>query len=210
MLCYNTAGFEKNKMLPYSGGQVAMHERRLLARLIVPIVLLMVLACGPCNLFSVEAPTPPRPLAVSTEAAGHLEARIQQNLGGEPGQQFIMQMTDAEVTSLVATELAKYDESPVTDPKIWFTKGKIYGTGRLVNVLPIETEFYVIATPRIQDGRVVIVIEEFSAGALPIPDSVLDTISQSINETVDELQLEVEVTALEILEGEAIVKGTRK
>jgi hypothetical protein len=39
---------------------------------------------------------------------------------------------------------------------------------------------------------------------------VLNTISQSINETVDELQLNVEITALEILEGEIIVKGVRK
>jgi hypothetical protein len=37
----------------------------------------------------------------------------------------------------------------------------------------------------------------------------LSTISQSINETVDELQLDVTVTALEVLEGEIIVKGIR-
>ena len=187
-----------------------MQRRPVLVRLILPVVLLIGLACGPCNLLSGEVPTPPHSLAVSTQVAGQLESRIQQNLSGEPGQQFILQMTDVEVTSLVATELAKYDESPVTDPQIWFTKGKIYGTGRLVNVLPIEADFFVVATARIQDGRVVVEIEESSAGALPIPDSVLETISQSINETVDELQLEVEVTALEILEGEAIVKGTRK
>jgi hypothetical protein len=56
----------------------------------------------------------------------------------------------------------------------------------------------------------VVGIEEISAGALPIPDRVLNTISRSINETVDELQLDVEVDALEILEGEAIIKGTRE
>jgi len=57
---------------------------------------------------------------------------------------------------------------------------------------------------------VVVEIEKSSAGAIPIPESVLGTISRSINETVDELQLDVQVTALEILEGEVIVKGTRK
>jgi uncharacterized protein YpmS len=119
-------------------------------------------------------------------------------------------MSDAEVTSLLATELAKYPDSPVTDPKVWFTKGKVYGTGRLVNVVPIETDFYVVATTRIQDHKVVVEISEISAGTLPLPDSVLEMISQSINETVEDLQLDVEVTALEILEGEAIVKGRRK
>jgi uncharacterized protein YpmS len=80
----------------------------------------------------------------------------------------------------------------------------------LVNVLPIEADFYLVACARIQDSKVVVEIQEFSAGALPIPDSLLETISQSINETVDELQLDLEVNALEILEGEAIVRGTRR
>ena len=187
-----------------------MQKRPVLVRLLMPAVLLLGMACGPCSLLSSGIPTPPHPIIVSTESAAQLESRIRQGLSGEPGQQFILRMTDAEVTSLVAAKLAEYDESPVADPQIWFTKGKIYGTGRLVNVLPIETEFSVIASARIQDGQVVVEIEKSSAGAIPIPESVLGTISRSINETVDELQLDVQVTALEILEGEVIVKGTRK
>jgi hypothetical protein len=187
-----------------------MEKRPALVRFLVAVLVLFGMACGPCNLLSADVPTPPHTIAVSTEAAQQLESRIQQNLSGEPGQQFIMRMTDAEVTSLVATKLAQYDESPVSEPQIWFTRGKIYGTGRLVNVIPIATRFYVVAMARIEDGRAVISIEESSAGALPIPDGVLNTISQSINETVDEMQLDVTVTALEILEGEIIVKGTRQ
>ncbi len=187
-----------------------MLRRRRLLRLFVPVVLLLGLACGPCSLFSAEVPTPPHPIAVSTESAAQLQSRIQQNLSGEPGKQFIMRMTDSEVTSLLAIKLAEYDESPVSKPQIWFTKGKIYGTGRLVNVLPIETDFFVIASARIMDGQVVVAIEQSSAGALPIPNGFLDTLSQSLNETVDELQLDLEVTALEILEGEAIIKGIRQ
>ncbi len=187
-----------------------MQERPALVRLLAAIVLFFGMACGPCNLLSSEVPTPPHTIAVSTEAAAQLESRIQQNLTGEPGQQFIMRMTDTEVTSLVASKLSEYDESPVSEPQIWFTRGKIYGTGKLVNVLPIATNFYIVAMARILDDRVVVSIEESSAGALPIPERVLSTISQSINETVDELQLEVSVTALEILEGELIVKGCRQ
>jgi hypothetical protein len=173
-------------------------------------MMLLTLACGPCSLLSADLPTPPHPIAVSTESAAQLESRIQQNLGGAPGQPFIMRMTDAEVTSLVAAKLSQYGDSPVADPQIWFTKGKIYGTGRLVNVLPIETKFFVVASARIEDGQVEVDIEESSAGALPIPSRMLDTISQSINETMNDLQLDVKVDALEILEGEAIIKGTRE
>jgi len=186
-----------------------MQKRPKLIYLFVAVMFLT-LACGPCSLLSADLPTPPRSIAVSTDSAAQLESRIQQNLGGAPGQPFIMSMTDAEVTSLVATKLAEYGDSPVADPQIWFTKGKIYGTGRLVNVLPIETKFFVVASARIEDGQVKVDIEESSAGALPIPRRMLDTISQSINETMDDLQLDVTVSALEILEGEAIIKGTRE
>ena len=185
-----------------------MQERPGLVRLLVAVLVLFGMGCGPCNLLSGNVPTPPHTITVSTEAAAQLESRIQQNLSGQPGEQFIMRMTDTEVTSLVATKLAQYDESPVADPQIWFTRGKIYGTGRLVNVLPIQTRFYVVAMARIEDGRVTVSIEESSAGALPIPTGVLNTISQSINETVDEMQLDISVTAFEILEGELIVQGT--
>ena len=189
-----------------------MRERRVLLRLIMPIVVLVSVACGPCNLLSggTEQPTPPHPIVVSTEAAGQLESRIQQNLRGQPGQQFILRMTDAEVTSLVDTELSKYSESPLSDPQIWFTKGKIYGSGKVTNVLPLDAEIHVVASARVEDGQVQVVVEDVSAGAVPIPDSLLETVSQSINETVDELQLDVQVTALEILEGEAIVQGVRR
>jgi uncharacterized protein YpmS len=187
-----------------------MRSRSTLLRFIVPLLVLGGLACGPCNLISGEVPTPPRPVAVSTEAAGRLESRLQQTLQGQPGQEFIVRMTDDEVTSLVDTQLAKYSESPVTSPQIWFTNGKVYGTGRLVNVLPIETDFYFVANAHVQDGKVVVDMEKVSAGALPVPTSVLDTLSQSINQTVEEAQLGVQVTDLEILEGEIIVRGVKE
>lgn len=186
---------------------MARHPRMI--RLALLCWLFVGLACGPCNFLSREMPTPPRPLVISTEAATQLEARIEQSLRGEPGQQFILRMTDVEVTSLVASKLAEYEESPVTDPRIWFTKGKIYGTGR-VEIFSIPTPFLVIASARIEDGQVVVTIEDSSAGVLPVPQRLLQTISQSINETIQEAQLELEVTALEILEGEIIIKGTRK
>jgi hypothetical protein len=192
------------------GGQVAVRERITLVRLAAAVVVLLGLACGPCSLLSRQSPTPPHPISVSPEAASQLRARIQQALNGQPGQQFILRMSDAEITSLLSTELAQVDEAPVADPVVWFTKGKIYATGSLVNVVPVSARFYMAAIPHIEDGKVVIDIEEFSAGALPIPRALLEKISQSMNETVDELQLSLEVTALEILEGEAIVQGIRQ
>ena len=187
-----------------------MRKRQRVARLIVPVLILLALACGPCSFLTSERPMPPRAISVSTEAAEQLESRIRQNLKGEAGSQFILRSTETEVTSWAATELSKYDEAPIVNPQIWFTRGNVYATGTLVKVVPLETDFLVIASARITNGQVVVEVQESSAGAIPIPGPVLELISESISETLDELQLDVEVTALEILEGEVIIKGTRE
>ncbi len=179
---------------------------------VLPLILLLGMACGPCHFLAKKEgePTPPRPLIVSTEAAGRLESRIRQNVRGAPGQPFILRMTDSEVTSLAATKLAAYDGAPIRNPQIWFTQGKIYGRGRLVNVLPTETDFYIVATAHVQDGQIAVEIQDASAGEWPIPDGMLETLSQTINETVDEMQLDVVITGLEILEGEIVIEGVRR
>lgn len=187
-----------------------MPPRRKPLHWLIPFVFLLVLACGPCSFLSRQSPTPPHDVVLSAESADQLEARLRQSLGSPSGQQFILRMTDGEVTSLLAQELAKADESPVTNPVVWFTNGKLYATGRLANVIPIAADISLIASPRIEDGQVSIRIERLSAGDVRLPSSVADMISRSINETVDELQLDVEITDLEILEGEAIIRGIRR
>ena len=186
----------------------SLREQRLI-RLVIAVLALAGLACGPCNVLSPDQPTPPHRVVVSAEAAGQLESRIEQNLGGQPGQPFILRMTDAELTSLLATKMAQYGKAPVDSLIVWFTRGKLYATGRLANVVPVSVRLFVVASPRILDGKVVMDIEQMSAGSFPVPGFVLDAITRSLNETINELQLGVDVNAMEILEGEAIVKGNR-
>lgn len=185
-------------------------KRPAVLRALAAAAVLLALACGPCSLLGTQSPTPPRPVVESTEAARQLESRVRQSLSSAPGQQFILTVTDSELTSLAAMELAQYDESPISGLQLWFTKGKVYGTGRLVNVLPIEADFFLVTQARVEDGQVSFEIQDASAGDLPLPDRVLEFLSQSLNETVAELGLDVEVSSLEILEGEAIIQGVRR
>ena len=188
-----------------------MRERSTLFRFIIPIVVLLGLACGPCGLLSGSIPTPPHVrLPYLPKRPANWNRASNRTCSGQPGQQFILRMSDEEVTSLVATKLAQYDGSPVTNPVIWFTKGKIYGTGTLVNCFADRHRILYhryCSRPgwqgRGRDGK--------SFHRRPaVAQAALDTISQSINETVEESQLDVEVTDLEILEGEIMIKGMTK
>lgn len=187
-----------------------MHRRHAILRLAIAALALMSLACGPCGLLSGDQPTPSHQVTVSTEAAAQLESRIQQNLSGQPGQPFILRMTDAELTSLLDAKLAQNGEPPVQDLLVWFTKGKLYSTGQLTNVVPVSVSLYMVASPRIQSGKVVVDVEKLSVGSVPVPGFVLDAITRSLNETISEAQLDIDITAMEILEGEAILRGYRR
>ena len=178
-------------------------------QLLVGLVIVFGLACGPCGSLAGTMPTPPHDIILSTDSAERLESRLRQSLQGAPGQRFILSMTDSEVTSLVRSKLAAYGKaSPVQNLIIWFSGGRIYGTGRLVHVLPVESDFFLTGTAAAKNGRLSIEMEQITTGSLNIPESVLSMLSRSVSETIDELQLDVTITGLEILEGEAIVYGT--
>ncbi len=177
-------------------------------QLVVGLLVMLGLACGPCGSLAGSMPTPPHKVVLSTDSAARLDSRLRQSLQGAPGQRFILSMTDSEVTSLVASELAAYGKaSAVQNPVIWFSGGRIYATGRLVHVLPVESDFFLVAKAIARDGKLIIEMEQISTGSLTIPDGVRGMLSQSVSETIDDLQLGVTITGLEIREGEAIVRG---
>jgi hypothetical protein len=178
--------------------------------LTISVLMLVSVACGPCSLLSGPSVTPMHPIIVSTEAAGQLEARMRQSLGGPLGQEFILSITDAEITSLLAVQLARHETSPIREPQVWFSEGKVYGTGRLTNIVPIESDLALVASVQIHDGKLRVDIEEAFAGSLPLPPSALTVLSQSLNQTVAELQWGVHVTGLDIVDGQAIVRGQRQ
>ncbi|NLE75391.1 MAG: hypothetical protein GX605_01395, partial [Chloroflexi bacterium] len=106
--------------------------------LAMALLVFTLAACGPCSFFSPPPPNEPIPtITISEEAASGLEQKIRQELQESPNHEFIIRITNDEVTSLVATKLADSAETPMQEPRIWFTRGHIYIGGRLVNILPI-------------------------------------------------------------------------
>ena len=68
----------------------------------------------------------------------------------------------------------------------------------------------VAATAVVHDGQIEVEVEEVQMGPFPFPSQVLESASVSINETLAEMQLDLEISTLEILEGELQVAGTRR
>lgn len=154
------------------------------------------------------APTPPGgAVKISSEAAERLKTRlndsVQQNTNGE----IILRFDNEEISSYLALELQKQGgQAILQDPQIWFTSGKIFITGTLKGVMPIDVPARITATALAKNKKVEFSIENATMGPLPFPQNLLDTFSQSVNETLYEsIDPRAEVSRLEILEGEMVI-----
>jgi len=178
--------------------------------LVVALLVLMVVACSPCSLLSSGTRQEPVPtITVSDEAAQRLEDRLRQELQESPNQQFIIHITNDEITSLVNQKLAEAPEPPIQEPRIWFTRGRIYIAGTLVNVLPTPTEALLIASVRVADGQIRVQFDKASVGSVSVPNLVLEELMQTVNDALATAQVDLEITDVRIREGEIVIAGRK-
>lgn len=181
-------------------------NRRRLALSLSLLVAFTIIACTAAG-----SPTlPGGPVEVSSEAAQRVEAKLVEALTLNPNEQFILRFTDEEVTSYLALKLEETTEPPITDPQIRFTKGKIYVAGKLTNLRPMQVRAMIVAAPRIIDDQMVIDIESAYLGPITAPNTLLDSLSQTIDEAFEEAQVNLKITQVEVFESEIVIVGEKR
>ena len=181
-------------------------NRRRLAFSLSLLVALTIVACTAAG----SATLPGGPVEVSPEAAQRVEAKLVEALTLNPSDQFILRFTDEEVTSYLALKLEETTEPPITDPQIRFTKGKIYVAGKLTNVGPIQVRAMIVAAPRIMDDQLVIDIENVYLGPISVPNILLNSLSQTIDKALEEAQVNLKITQVEVFESEIVIVGEKR
>ena len=170
------------------------------------IVVTITMACIPGN-SDTSPELPGGPVQVSEEAARRLENRVAEAMQQGPSGQFALTITDEEMTSWVALRAATESGAMISDPQIRFTQGKIFAAVTLAGVLPFRVRILLVSSVDIVNDRVQFEIEKSSLGPFPVPGFILDALSQTINETLLEAQLDVQVTSIDILESEIVIGG---
>ncbi|MGC8880207.1 MAG: hypothetical protein ACP5R2_13370 [Anaerolineae bacterium] len=189
-----------------------MVKRRMAAWLVLTLCVWLSLSMA-CSLGGgADIPAPPGGrIPVSAEAAERLRQNFSRALQeASTGGEFRLFVTNEEITSLATLTLQESGEMPLRDPQIWFTAGRIYMTGTFSPSWPLRFDSLIVATAVVQNGQIVVHIERAQMGPFPFPQSVLDSSSRSINETLSQMQSDLEVTHLEILEGELQIAGVRR
>lgn len=185
-------------------------QRRTPLRLAGLLILLTSMACALGN--PREIPSPPGgEIPASQEAADRLKENFNREMQeASTGEEFRLFVTDEEITSLVALSLQETSSVPLSNPQVWFTAGRVYLTGTFSPFWPFRFPSLIVTTATVQDGQVQVEVERAQMGPFPFPRGALESASESINETLAEMQLDLEVKTLEILEGELQLAGTRR
>jgi len=185
-------------------------RRKIIFYLFLPILLS--LACG-LGGNSNQLTPPGGTIPASQEAADRLKQNFYQALqeaGGNHESQ--LRITNEEITSLVATELTQTGKIPVSDPQVWFTAGRIFMTSKVQVLGPIKLNSIIVATAIVDQGQMIVRVQEAQMGPFDFPDALLESTTQTINETLAGILIgaDLTITRLEILEGEMFVIGTRQ
>lgn len=184
---------------------ITRNHRMLLS--VIVLIVTMTVACMPNSANSAGPEVPGGPVEISEEAARRLEEKVAQAFQAGPSGQFTLRLTDEEVTSWLALRVAPDPENMIAEPQVRFTEGKVYSAMTLIGVLPFHLRIALVALVTLVDGRVEFQIEKISTGPFPVPGFIRDMLSDTVNETLRETQLDVEVTSIEILESEMAIAG---
>ncbi|MCL4299823.1 MAG: hypothetical protein KJ077_29075 [Anaerolineae bacterium] len=181
----------------------------------IVVVSLLVLTSLACRLGGQDETVGPPggPIPVSQEAADRLKQNFYQSLQEATStHEARLRITNEEITSLVANELTSTGQIPLSNPQVWFTSGRIYITGEVDTVGPVDFNSLIVATAVVDEGRLVVRVEEAQMGAFDFPATLVESMTQTVNEILTGVivDADLDITRLEILEGEMFVIGTRR
>lgn len=179
---------------------------------VLSVLVLTNLACGLGGQDSTPGP-PGGSIPVNQEAADQLKQNFNQALQEATGaREASLRITNEEITSLVTQELSETGRIPLNNPQVWFTSGRIYISGQVNAIGPVNFNSLIIATAVVEEGRMVVKVEEAKMGPFAFSKSMIESITQTVNETLTGLLVDadLEITRIEILEGEMFVIGHRR
>lgn len=147
------------------------------------LLAVLLIASLACNFPGVGAPATPEPVVVSSQAAAELQQNVQSAaataISGGP---VSLVITEGQLTSLAALELQNLQEPRIEEVQILLRDGLIKVSGK-VNQGGFSAEMKLALSASIgADGLPKTKAESASLGPIPIPDALLDQLTNQIDE----------------------------
>lgn len=170
------------------------------------LMLWLVIGAGlasPPSLSSILGGGPtPTPTATPDPRAGEqlLDRARATATAAASGARFVVEVTDAEINSLLAQQTST---AAVKDVTVQFLAGKLSVRAGIVEPVPLSAQAE--GTLVAQNGDLSLTLDSGSAGALPLPRAVLDLLEGQANQALAEAlaRQNVYVEGVELLPGRA-------
>ena len=173
------------------------------AGVIAALVLWQASSC--CVLGGATSP-PMTPIAPSKEQAQELRERVMQSKSA-PGP-FTLAISDRELTSYIIGLLQSgAGEFPARDMQIAFGDGTVEVWATFIEIAPTDVPVYVRAQVEARDGQLSFVILKANAGRFPVPGAMRESISQSLSETLAELEFGLWIDDVRVEPGVMTLSG---
>jgi uncharacterized protein YpmS len=148
-------------------------------------LLLLVLFSLACQMPIRAASQDSTSIPISTEAAGQFEDQLATASAElEQTGQVTVIISETQLTSYFAQQLPSSGDVVLTDPQVRLRDGIIEVTG-IASVGSLTTDAMVILQPYIEQGNLRLSIQEAKFGAVPIPDAILETLTETLNQNLD-------------------------
>lgn len=168
------------------------------------IVLWLSASCC-CCLGGAAAPPAP-PISPSNELSYALRDRVT-HAKSELGP-FSIEISDQELTSYIIQLLNSGEgEFPARDIQIEFNSGYIDIWATFIDIAPVDIPVYARVEIEAEHGQPIFHIVQANAGSFPLPGAMRETLSQSLGESIAELQLGLWIEDVEIEKGRMRLSG---
>lgn len=183
--------------------RLAKWPRWVIAGALAALVLWQASSC--CCLGGAVTPAM-TPFPVSEDLAHDLRERF--NEAKSTKGPFTFEFSDQELTAYIVSYLQSGPgEFPARDMQAQFQDGYVDIWATFIDVAPTDVPAYVQASVQAVDGEAVFYITQANAGPFPVPGAMRETISQSLGESLAELQLGLAFDHIQISPGTAIISG---
>lgn len=159
-------------------------SRRIRVWLISLSLTSLVAATLACDL-AVGGPTPPgSPIPVSTEAAGELREIWKTAIANAQNGEVTVVITEEQLTSYLALKMEAQTNPPLHDVQVYLRNNRIqiYGTAKAGSVS--TTALASLTFTLTPEGKPQFTIDEADFGPVPVPTSLLSSLSSALNEAL--------------------------
>ena len=141
-----------------------------------------------CRLGADRTQKPVETIAVSTEAVGTLEQKLQDSVEqAKQGNPVEISISEAEITSVIALRFSEQTEMPVTDLQVYLREGKVQLYGNVL-VGEVGVPVVVFFEPQVNSsGQLHLTLLSFEMGPFEAPETLKETIQEQVDQLVTDM-----------------------